>query len=259
MEIQHVLAFNCVDFKYANNGSYVVKGLNFSVNDGEFVSIIGPSGSGKTTLFRLITGLENPSSGTIQINGHYTEKRLGSVGYMPQQDLLMPWRTVYENVVVPLEIKGINPRSQKEEIYDMLNEFGLKGFEQEYPNKLSGGMKQRVSFLRTILTGAKVLLLDEPFSALDAITRLAMQEWLVDKWENLKKTILFITHDVDEALLLSDRIFIITDKPITHFKEIIVPLGRPRKIRDLAQPEIITIKELMLKELRMDVDTYENN
>lgn len=248
------MQFTDVDFKYSgNNGPAIVEKLSFAVNEGEFVSIIGPSGSGKTTLFRLITGLENPSSGSVIINGSASTHRLGSVGYMAQQDLLLPWRTVLENVTLPLEMKAAKKTVTKKEVYDLLQEFGLNGYHHSYPSQLSGGMKQRVSFLRTIVTGSTILLLDEPFSALDAITRLTMQEWLLEKWQKLKKTILFITHDVDEALFLSDRIFVVSGTPIQKFTEVDVPLSRPRKIRDLAHPELVSIKEQLIDQLRMKV------
>lgn len=170
---------------------------------------------------------------------------------MPQQDLLLPWRTVLENVTLPLEMEAANQTVTKEEVYELLQEFGLKGHEHSFPAQLSGGMKQRASFLRTIVTGSTILLLDEPFSALDAITRLTMQEWLLEKWEKLQKTILFITHDVDEALFLSDRIFVIRGTPIHEFTELTVPLPRPRKIRDLAHQQILHIKEQLIDQLRM--------
>ncbi|WP_328232199.1 ABC transporter ATP-binding protein [Schinkia azotoformans] len=247
------LQFTDVDFTYSGKEPVIVEKLNFTVKEGEFVSIIGPSGSGKTTLFRLITGLENPTSGNVIIDGSASSQRLGSVGYMPQQDLLLPWRTVLENVTLPLEMEASKQIVPKVEVYDLLQEFGLKGFEHSYPAQLSGGMKQRVSFLRTIITGSNILLLDEPFSALDAITRLTMQEWLLEQWEKMQKTILFITHDVDEALFLSDRIFLINRTPIEEFTEVIVPLSRPRKIRDLAGQEIVNIKEQLIDRLRMKV------
>lgn len=247
------MQFTDVDFTYSGEGPSIIEKLNFKVKEGEFVSIIGPSGSGKTTLFRLITGLENPSSGNVIIDGLESSQRLGRVGYMPQQDLLLPWRTVLENVTLPLEMEAAKQSVPKVEVYNLLEEFGLKGFEHSFPAQLSGGMKQRVSFLRTIITGSNILLLDEPFSALDAITRLTMQEWLIEKWEKMQKTILFITHDVDEALFLSDRIFLISGTPIEEFTEVAVPLSRPRKIRDLAHQEIVNIKEQLIDRLRMKV------
>jgi putative hydroxymethylpyrimidine transport system ATP-binding protein len=233
--------------------SNILEHFNIDVNDNEFVSIIGPSGSGKSTMFRLITGLEEPSEGQIFINGNATESRLGRVGYMPQQDLLMPWRTIIENAMLPLELKGIKKEVATKQVLPFLGEFGLLGVEDKYPSDLSGGMKQRVSFLRTILTGANVLLLDEPFSALDAITRLTMQEWLLQQWEKRKKTVLFITHDVDEALFLSDRIFVFTDHPVSKLEEVEVPMTRPRSMRDLHNSEVITLKEKLIEQLRMKV------
>ena len=249
-----VLEFTNVSFHYqstkASKSTAIFNQVDWHVNEGEFVSIIGPSGYGKSTLFRLVTGLENPDSGEISLNGEVTTNRLGKVGYMPQQDLLMPCRTILENARLPLELQGAKPSS--DQIIQLLADFGLAGEEHAYPGNLSGGMRQRVSFLRTILTGSNILLLDEPFSALDAITRLTMQEWLIDQWQKLDKTIVFITHDIDEALFLSDRIFVLAEKPVQTIREVIVPLDRPRAMRDLAQPELIELKEQLIRELRSE-------
>ncbi|MDV6378771.1 ABC transporter ATP-binding protein [Sporosarcina sp. GW1-11] len=249
-----VLAFDNVSFHYqaakASLPVAILDQLNLQVREGEFVSIIGPSGYGKSTLFRLITGLENPDGGEILLNGEARDNRLGQVGYMPQQDLLMPWRTILENVRLPLEIQ--EKKQAHARIIELLADFGLAGVENTYPANLSGGMRQRVSFLRTVLTGSNVLLLDEPFSALDAITRLTMQDWLVDQWQKFDKTILFITHDIDEALFLSDRIFVLAEKPVQTIREIVVPLDRPRTMRNLAQPEMIELKERLISELRSE-------
>ncbi|RXI95561.1 ABC transporter ATP-binding protein [Anaerobacillus alkaliphilus] len=247
------LEFEDVSFSYHHGEKAILEGLSFLVNEGEFVSIIGPSGSGKSTIFKLITGLEDHSGGKIAINGEVYGNRLGHVGYMPQQDLLMPWRTVLENAALPLEIQGATKTDARERVVKLLDQFGLKGVENKYPSDLSGGMKQRISFLRTVLSGSNVLLLDEPFSALDAITRLAMQEWLLDQWEKWKLSILFITHDVDEALFLSDRIFIFTEQPVRKFVEVTVPLGRPRGIRDIHSPEVLQVKEELIEQLRSKV------
>lgn len=249
-----VLKFTNVSFHYqaikASKPTVIFDQVDWHVNEGEFVSIIGPSGYGKSTLFRLVTGLENPDGGEISLNGEVTTKRLGKVGYMPQQDLLMPWRTILENVRLPLELQESKPFS--DQIIKLLADFGLAGEENSYPGNLSGGMRQRVSFLRTILTGSNILLLDEPFSALDAITRQTMQEWLIDQWQKLDKTIIFITHDIDEALFLSDRIFVLAEKPVQTIREVVVPLSRPRIMRDLAQPELIELKEQLIRELRSE-------
>ncbi|MFC0560019.1 ABC transporter ATP-binding protein [Halalkalibacter alkalisediminis] len=254
---KHSLQFKEVSFLYKKgqkqNQDHILDSLSFEVDEGEFVSIIGPSGSGKTTLFRLITGLEQPVHGEILINGHSYSDRFGKVGYMPQQDLLMPWRTILTNAALPLEIKGIHKQEAHKQVIQLLHEFGLNGVENMYPGDLSGGMRQRVSFLRTVLSGSNVLLLDEPFSALDAITRLSMQEWLLEQWEKWKSTILFITHDVDEALFLSDRIFVFSEAPVQSLEEVVVPLKRPRAIRDIHSPEVIAVKEQLIEQLRKQV------
>ncbi|TXC91604.1 ABC transporter ATP-binding protein [Metabacillus litoralis] len=250
----HALQFKNVTFQYNNEPIPIIKNLDLQINKGEFVSVIGPSGSGKSTLFKLVTGLEQQTSGSILLQNKSVSNRLGQVGYMPQQDLLLPWRTIVENALLPLEIKGMKKREAYTQVVNLLEEFGLAGVEDKFPSELSGGMRQRVSFLRSILSGAQILLLDEPFSALDAITRLSLQEWLVTQWQKRKNTILFITHDVNEALFLSDRIFIFTEKPVTELKEVNVPLGRPRSLKDLNHPKMIELKEMLLDELRAKVN-----
>lgn len=225
-----------------------MKGVDLSIKKGEFVSLIGASGSGKSTIFRLITGLEQSDSGVIRLNGEVVEGQQNKVGYMPQKDLLMPWRTVYENVKLPLELTGREFNSQQ--ILGMLEAFGLSGYAEKYPGELSGGMRQRVSFLRATLTGSNILLLDEPFSALDALTKLFMQEWLMNRWERDKKTVLFITHDIAEALFLSDRILVMEETPAQKLIEIEVPLNRPRQRKDEDLPAILKLKESLIERFR---------
>ncbi|WP_421383847.1 ABC transporter ATP-binding protein [Bacillus salacetis] len=243
-----------VSFSYQQRKSqqtvHVLNGLSFSIQPGEFVSIIGPSGSGKSTLFRLITGLEQPAKGRILFKGKEIRNRLGHVGYMPQQDLLMPWRTVMENAILPLQLQGMKKEKAEEQVRGLLEEFGLKGYEDRYPHNLSGGMRQRVSFLRAVSSGNDLLVLDEPFSALDAITRLSMQEWLLDQWRKQRKTILFITHDVEEALFLSDRILMFSQMPVSSLREITVPLPRPRKFEDLSDSQLQRMKAELISVLR---------
>lgn len=248
------LQFEDVDFHYKNDVEQIpiLNNVNFSVSDGEFVSIVGASGSGKTTIFRLIVGLEEPNSGSIYLNEKQVKNRLGKVGYMPQQDLLMPWRTIRQNAALPLELQKEKPLD-KNTVNNLLEEFGLKGYEDKYPHELSGGMRQRVSFLRATLSGSNVLLLDEPFSALDAMTKLFMQEWLLEQWEKQQSTILFITHDISEALFLSDRIFIITDTPFSTLEEVKVPLERPRQQNHLDNKEVVELKNNLLERFRMRV------
>ena len=245
-----ILSFNHVSFAYEKED--IIKNLSLSINQGEFVSFLGPSGSGKSTIFRLITGLEQPYEGEILLHGT-SKSRMGEVGYMPQKDLLLEWRTVLQNVLLPFEIQGKLTNDNKKKAIQMLEEFGLKGYENSFPAQLSGGMRQRVSFLRAMLSGSNLLILDEPFSALDAIKRLTMQEWLLEQWEKYKKTIIFITHDVDEALFLSDRIFLFSEIHLTHYKEITVPTKRPRQLEDLLLPEVSNVKKQLLQQLRKQV------
>ncbi|WP_438448257.1 ABC transporter ATP-binding protein [Gorillibacterium sp. sgz5001074] len=226
--------------------------LSLEIGASEFVSFLAPSGLGKTTLFRIIAGLLEPEAGRIELNGTAgsAKTRLGRVGYMPQRDCLMPWRTVWENAALALEVAGTSKREAKRQVLELLPSFGLQGTEMRFPDQLSGGMRQRVSFLRTLLGGGELLLLDEPFSALDAITRLEMQEWLLEVWERNRKTILFITHDVEEALLLSDRVLVAYEAPIRELVEFRVPLSRPRSFGIATDAALSEAKAEILKLLR---------
>lgn len=218
--------------------------ISFDIKRGEFVSIIGESGSGKSTLFKLINGLLEPEHGQILFNGKVSRNRLGKVGYMPQQDLLLPWRNIVENVVLPIEVAKGNKQQKIAEIHEWLVRFGLMGLGKSYPEELSGGMRQRVALLRTLMTGRDLLLLDEPFGSLDAMTKRKMHSWLLGLWEELQKTVLFITHDLEEAILLSDRIFLLRKN---NLQEVKVALSRPRNSDIIYQPELTEMrKELEL-------------
>lgn len=220
-----ILSINDLSYSFSNEKP-IFKQISMDICQGEFVSVIGASGSGKSTLFKLITGLLEPNQGEILINGHYVRTRSGAVGYMPQKDLLLPWRTVGENVLLPLEVAKINKRSKLPEVREWLDRFGLAAYENSYPNELSGGMRQRVAFLRTLMTGKDLLLLDEPFGALDSLMKRNMHTWLLGLWGELQKTVIFITHDLEEALLLSDRIYLL--KNDYRVQEVKVNLSRPR-------------------------------
>jgi putative hydroxymethylpyrimidine transport system ATP-binding protein len=244
---KNILQFHNVSFHYDEKP--IINELNASIQDKEFVSIIGPSGCGKSTLFRLITGLEEASTGQIEL----TETKSHPVGYMPQKDMLLPWRTIIENAALPLECQGVQKKEAQIKAKELLQKFGLQGYETKYPKDLSGGMRQRVSFIRTLLTGGEILLLDEPFSALDALTKASLQEWLFEQWKEWEKTILFITHDVEEALFLSNRIFVVENQPITTLTERIVPLDRNRTRKDLYKPEVLALKDELLSMLQRQV------
>ncbi|QGQ47159.1 ABC transporter ATP-binding protein [Metabacillus sediminilitoris] len=213
------------DISKTFSGIEVIKNLNMQVNDGEFVSILGPSGSGKSTLFSLIGGILTPEKGTILLEDDIINGRTGSISYMPQSSSLLPWRTVLQNVLLGQELTA---KKNKEKAMQMLEKAGLTSYVHAYPHELSGGMKQRVSFIRALLSPQPLILLDEPFSALDELTRLDMQKWLLSMWENNRQTVLFITHNIEEALFLSDRIVILSNKPASIVSEFVIPFKRPR-------------------------------
>ena len=216
--------------------------VSIGLLDGEFVTIVGPSGCGKSTLFNIIAGLISPSTGRVYMDGQDVTGKTGRVGYMLQKDLLLPWKSVLENVALGLELTGVRTAMAHEQGRELLRRYGLGDFERHYPHALSGGMRQRVALMRTLLYAKDVLLLDEPFGALDAQTRFIMQQWLLDVWQENKRTILFITHDVDEAIFLSDRVFVMSSRPGAFKEECAVTLERPRTLDVLTTPDFTTIK-----------------
>jgi len=246
-----MLQINDLSFTFGP-GKSVFEKISLDVKAGEFVSLIGSSGSGKSTLFKLVNGLLEPDQGEIVINdGKVTGKRLGSVGYMPQKDLLLPWRTVLDNVLLPLEVAKENKKVKLPEVREWLTRFGLADYEESFPNELSGGMRQRAAFLRTLMTGKELLLLDEPFGALDSMTKRTMHSWLLGLWGELQKTVLFITHDLEEAILLSDRIYVLKPDGIKEWK---VNMPRPRSPELIYQEDFIRMR----KELEWLIQ-HENN
>ena len=300
--------FRGVTFRYPGDRLTLIENLDFTVRQGEFVSLIGPSGCGKSTIFRLLNRLNEPVAGEVETfagvrdeasrsgdstgdstvdskggskgdsnggpggtfqrkaGGTFQRKAGGTFqrkagetggignarcGYMPQQDMLFPWRTVAENVRLPLELRGgMQEAEMNDRVAEALKDVGLEGWGDKLPRELSGGMRQRASFARTLMTGADLLLLDEPFSALDYLTRLTMREWLLEQWEKDKKTVLFITHDVEEAVFLSNRILAVEHSPIRELREYKVPLSYPRTESALAAPEALALKEQLIRLFR---------
>ncbi|QRG65099.1 ABC transporter ATP-binding protein [Brevibacillus choshinensis] len=245
------LAFSGVRFSYGDQP--ILHDFDIHVGKGEFISLIGPSGIGKSTLFQLVAGLLHPQLGTITLNGAPMEKRLGMVGYMPQRDALLPWRTVVENAALPLEIHGVAKKEAQAKVRLELPRYGLSEWADAYPSELSGGMRQRVSFLRALLSGTDLMLLDEPFSSLDGITRMEMQEWLMEMWQETGSTMLMITHDIDEAILLADRVIVLTGKPIEKPVELVVNLERPRTTAFRNRAEFLSLREEIWELLRKNV------
>ena len=230
-----MLEVESVDKVYGQGDNEVValSSVSLTVADGEFAALVGPSGCGKTTLLNLIAGLDDVDAGRILVDGASprAEERLKRFGYMPQQDMLFPWRTVLENVSLGLEVQGMNRADARARAAEMFPQFGLGGFEHRRPHELSGGMRQRASFLRTYLLGRPFLLLDEPFGALDAITRGQLQTWLAETWNRIGGSGLLVTHDPHEAVALSDRVYVMSPRPGRITNVIEVDLPRPRTAR----------------------------
>ena len=222
-----VLKVNEVSKSFENE--QIIKDISMELREGEIVSLLGVSGGGKTTLFNIIAGLSQPDAGNVILEGEDITGKPGKVSYMLQKDLLLPYRRVVDNVALPLLVRGVSKKEARQRASVHFEEFGLAGTEKKYPAQLSGGMKQRAALLRTYLFSEKVALLDEPFSALDMLTKGAVHEWYLDVMEKIKLSTLFITHDIDEAILLSDRIYLLTGKPGTITKEIVIEEPKPRR------------------------------
>jgi len=248
IELRHISK----TFSGADHAVPVLEDVSFKVMPGEFVTIIGTSGSGKSTLFDLCVGLLKSDEGEILIDGK-PENRAGMVGYMPQHDLLLPWRSVLNNVLIPLEIQGIPRKESRQKALEMFPHFGLETFENEYPSALSGGMRQRAALLRTWLMGRSTLLLDEPFGALDALTRKELQSWLLRVWKEFERTVMFITHDVEEAVYLADRVIVLSARPGVIKCELKIDLPRPRRQMMIAESEFGKLVRKLLEELGVDV------
>jgi ABC-type nitrate/sulfonate/bicarbonate transport system ATPase subunit len=220
--------------------------VDLSIGSGRFVSLVGPSGCGKSTIFNIVAGLIQPSAGRVLIDGQDATGTIGHVSYMLQKDLLLPWRTVLDNVILGMEIRGVSKREARNRAVQFLHCYGLGGFENSYPSALSGGMRQRAALLRTLMVDSDVILLDEPFGALDAQTRTLMQEWLLQIWADFGKTVIFITHDVEEAVYLSDEIHVMASRPGRIIDSLAVDLPRPRARSIVTTPMFVRIKELCL-------------
>lgn len=227
-----------------------VTDVDVRVEPGEFVSIIGPSGCGKSTLLNAVAGFLKPTSGRVTVDGERVSGPSADRGMVFQQYSLFPWKTVRQNVEFGLKMKGIERYRREQSARTLLGIAGLSQFENRYPDSLSGGMKQRVGIVRALATGPKVLLLDEPFGALDAQTRLIMQQVLTNMWQNLKISVLFVTHDIDEAIFLSDRVYCMTARPGTVKAEIAIPLERPRRQSVMMSSEFLALRRGLMSLIR---------
>jgi len=227
-----------------------VSGVSLTVEPGEFVSIIGPSGCGKSTLLNALAGFLKPTSGSVMVDGRPVDGPGADRGMIFQQYSLFPWKTVRQNVEFGLKMKGIEASERKRQARTLLGLAGLSQFEDQYPDALSGGMKQRVGIVRALATGPRILLLDEPFGALDAQTRLIMQQILTNMWQRLKISVLFVTHDIDEAIFLSDRVYVMTARPGAIKAEIAVPLARPREPSVIMSSEFLALRRGLMSLIR---------
>ena len=233
-----------ISFALGSTRLEVLREVSLSIGEGEFVSLLGPSGCGKSTVLNLISGLLDPETGNVSFPGGKKK-----VSYMPQKDLLLPWRTVLDNACIPLEVAGLSKKEARKRAMKMIAMFGLQGFEYSYPSQLSGGMRQRAAVLRTFLHQGEILLLDEPFGKLDALTRAHLQQWLLSVWQEFRQSVLFVTHDIDEAVFLSDKVYVMSERPGTVKAELKVSLPRPRKAEIVTSPEFVTRKKQILEML----------
>jgi ABC-type nitrate/sulfonate/bicarbonate transport system ATPase subunit len=231
--------------QYARPGQsplQVLDGLDLQVREGEIAAVIGPSGSGKSTLLNILAGLDTPTGGAVKVAG-------GGVAYMPQKDLLFPWRTIEDNAILGLEVAGVKKKPAREQVAPLFEEFGLDGFQYAYPAQLSGGMRQRAALLRTVAMNRPVLLLDEPFGALDSLTRTQMQLWLAETWQRHGWTIVLVTHDIREAVFLADSVHVLGPRPARVVKRLEIDLPRPRTTDTFALPEFTELERELLDTL----------
>jgi ABC-type nitrate/sulfonate/bicarbonate transport system ATPase subunit len=242
-----VVFFSCKDISVSYEGDPVVQGISLELPEGGFISLLGPSGVGKTTLFNVLAGVDQPDTGRIFLAGEDITGISGKVSYMMQKDLLLEYRTVLDNVILPLLIRGQRKQEARKQGASFFPQFGLAGYEHKYPRQLSGGMRQRAALLRTCLTHNPVLLLDEPFSALDAITRHEMHEWYQKIAGKMQLSTIFITHDVEEAITLSDEVYILTGKPGAITGRIVIRPPPPREKSFSVSPDFSAQKRIILE------------
>jgi NitT/TauT family transport system ATP-binding protein len=242
-----------VTFEHRGSSVEAVRGLSMEVREGEFVCVLGPSGCGKSTILTVIAGIRPISDGSLTVNGADVSRPGADRGMVFQQHALLPWRTIQENIEFGLRMRGV-PREQRVNIVrEIIQHIGLTGFEDHFPAQLSGGMQQRVELARVLVNKPSVLLMDEPFGALDAQTRVQMQELLLSIWDEFRMTTVFVTHDVDEAILLGDRILVISNRPASIKAEVIVPLQRPRCADTTVSSEFVKLKRECMNLLRSSI------
>lgn len=237
----------CENISVSFDGNRIIEDISLHLKEGEIVSLLGVSGGGKTTLFNVLSGLYVPDEGRVFLKDEDITGKPGKISYMLQKDLLLSHKTVLDNAALPLVIKGMGKKESREKAGEYFSVFGLEGTEKKYPHELSGGMKQRVALLRTYLSSDGVALLDEPFSALDAITKKSVHSWYLDVMKKISLSTLFVTHDIDEAVLLSDRVYILSGKPGRLTREIEIGLTKKKHKRDVMSEEFLFYKREISK------------
>lgn len=237
------------DVTFSYDQENIIEDINIELHENELVCLLGSSGGGKTTLFNVISGLKTPQQGKVFLDGEDITGQPGHISYMLQKDLLLPYRTIEDNVALPLIIKGEKKKEARKKASEFFEEFGLSGTEKKYPSQLSGGMRQRAALLRTYMFSKNVALLDEPFSALDTLTKSDMHRWYLDVMDKIHLSTLFITHDIDEAILLSDRIYLLTGKPGKITEEIVIKEPKPRRKDFNLTEEFLAYKKKIIEKL----------
>lgn len=237
------------DVTFSYDQENIIEDINIELHDNELVCLLGSSGGGKTTLFNVISGLRTPQKGKVLLDGEDITGQPGHISYMLQKDLLLPYRTIEDNVALPLIIKGEKKKEARKKAGEFFDEFGLSGTQKKYPSQLSGGMRQRAALLRTYMFSKDVALLDEPFSALDTLTKSDMHRWYLDVMDKIHLSTLFITHDIDEAILLSDRIYLLTGKPGKITEEIVIKEPKPRRKDFNLTEEFLEYKRQIIEKL----------
>lgn len=237
------------DVTFSYDQENIIEDINIELHENELVCLLGSSGGGKTTLFNVISGLKMPQQGKVLLNGEDITGQPGHISYMLQKDLLLPYRTIEDNVALPLIIKGEKKKEARKKAGEFFEEFGLSETQKKYPSQLSGGMRQRAALLRTYMFSKDVALLDEPFSALDTLTKSDMHRWYLDVMDKIHLSTLFITHDIDEAILLSDRIYLLTGKPGKITEEIVIKEPKPRRKDFNLTEEFLEYKKRIIEKL----------
>lgn len=231
-----------------------LEGMNLSVNQGELVAMVGPSGCGKSTALNVLAGQVTPVSGQVRLAGQPVEGMLPSVGYISQADTLLPWRTVLDNVALAMELRGVPKQERREAARALMAKMGLSGFEDNYPRELSGGMKKRAAIARVLAVDPAILMMDEPFGPLDALTKEKLQDEILTLWESTGCTILYVTHDLTEAIALADRVVLVSQRPGHVVKEYPIDLPRPRRVMDVKfLPRFVELEQAIWHDLQTEL------